>query len=53
MDAVTGQMRPGQALADRVGRMMNRDAMFDIGADTVGLLIPWWQHRRQGRQARD
>ncbi len=40
LDAVTGQMRPGQALADRVGKMMNREALFDIGADTVGLLVP-------------
>ena len=30
----------GQALAARVTKMMNRDALFDIGADTVGLLVP-------------
>jgi len=40
LDAVTGLMRPGQALAARVTKMMNRDALFDIGADTVGLLVP-------------
>jgi hypothetical protein len=40
LDAITGQMRPGQALADRVTKMVNRDALFDIGADTVGLLVP-------------
>jgi len=40
LDAVTGQLRPGQALADRVTKMMNREALFDIGADTVGLLVP-------------
>jgi hypothetical protein len=40
LDAVTGQMRPGQALADRVGKMMNREALFDIGADTIGLIVP-------------
>ena len=40
LDAVSGQLRPGQAFADRVGKMMNRDALFDIGADTVGLLVP-------------
>jgi hypothetical protein len=40
LDAVTGQMRQGQALASRVTKMINRDAMFDIGADTVGLLVP-------------
>lgn len=40
LDAVTGLMRPGQALAARVSKMVNRDALFDIGADTVGLLVP-------------
>lgn len=40
LDAVTGEMRQGQALASRVTKMMNRDALFDIGADTVGLLVP-------------
>ena len=40
LDAVTGQMRPGQALVARVTKMVNRDALFDIGADTVGLLVP-------------
>ncbi len=40
LDAVTGEMRQGQALASRVSKMMNRDALFDIGADTVGLLVP-------------
>jgi hypothetical protein len=40
LDAITGQVRPGQALAARVTKMINRDALFDIGADTVGLLVP-------------
>lgn len=40
LDAVTGQMRQGQALMARMSRMVNRDTMFDIGADTVGLLVP-------------
>jgi hypothetical protein len=40
LDAISGQLRPGQALVDRVSKMMNRDALFDIGADTVGLLVP-------------
>ena len=40
LDAVTGQLRQGQALMQRMSRMVNRDAMFDIGADTVGLLVP-------------
>lgn len=40
LDAVTGQMRPAQALVARVSKMMNRDALFDIGADTIGLIVP-------------
>ena len=40
LDAVSGQLRPGQALVARVSKMVNRDALFDIGADTVGLLVP-------------
>lgn len=40
IDAVTGQMRQGQALMSKVQRVVTRDALFDIGADTVGLLVP-------------
>jgi hypothetical protein len=40
IDAVTGQLRPGQALMAKVQRVVTRDALFDIGADTVGLLVP-------------
>ena len=40
LDAVTGQMRPGEALMPKLTRMVTRDALFDIGADTVGLLVP-------------
>jgi hypothetical protein len=40
IDAVSGQMRPGQALMAKVQRVVTRDALFDIGADTVGLLVP-------------
>lgn len=40
LDAVTGQVRPGQALFVRVSKMVNRDTLFDIGADTVGLVVP-------------
>jgi hypothetical protein len=40
LDALTGQLRPGQALMQRVSRLASKDAMFDIGADTVGLLVP-------------
>lgn len=40
IDGITGQSRPGQALIARVAGMVNRDALFDIGADTVGMLVP-------------
>jgi hypothetical protein len=40
IDAVTGQMRQGQALLAKVQRAVNRDVLFDIGADTVSLLVP-------------
>jgi hypothetical protein len=40
LDGVTGETRPGQALFVRVSKMVNRDTLFDLGADSVGLLIP-------------
>jgi hypothetical protein len=40
IDALTGQMRQGQALMAKVQRMVTRDSLFDIGADTVSLLVP-------------
>lgn len=40
LDAVSGQIRPAEALLPRLSRMVTRDSMFDIGADTVGLLVP-------------
>ena len=40
LDAVTGQLRNSQALMSRVTKMVSRDSLFDIGADTVGLLVP-------------
>jgi hypothetical protein len=39
-DAVTGQMRQAASLATNIGRVVTKDALFDIGADTVGLLVP-------------
>jgi hypothetical protein len=33
-------MRQGQALLPQLKGMMTRDVLFDIGADTAGLLIP-------------
>jgi hypothetical protein len=40
LDAVTGEMRNSQALMARLSRTVTRDSLFDIGADTVGLLVP-------------
>jgi hypothetical protein len=40
LDAITGQIRQGEQLMPRLTRMVSRDALFDIGADTVGLLVP-------------
>jgi hypothetical protein len=40
LDAVTGEMRNSQALMARLSRTVTRESLFDIGADTVGLLVP-------------
>jgi hypothetical protein len=40
LDAITGQLKAGEALMPKLTRMVTRDALFDIGADTVGLLVP-------------
>ena len=40
IDAVTGAVRQGGSLLPQLGRVITRDALFDIGADTVGLLVP-------------
>jgi hypothetical protein len=40
IDAVTGTLRAGGSMLPQLGRMITRDALFDIGADTVGLLVP-------------
>ena len=40
MDAVTGELRNSQALMARLSQTVTRDSLFDIGADTVGLLVP-------------
>jgi len=40
IDAVTGAVRAGGSLLPHLGRVISRDALFDIGADTVGLLVP-------------
>jgi hypothetical protein len=40
LDAISGEMRSSQALMARLSRSVSRDQLFDIGADTVGLLVP-------------
>ncbi len=40
LDPITGEMRNSQALMARLSRSVTRDSLFDIGADTVGLLVP-------------
>jgi hypothetical protein len=40
IDAVTGAIRQGGSLLPQLTRMVSRDALFDIGADTIGLLVP-------------
>jgi hypothetical protein len=40
IDAATGIYRQGGSLLPQLGRVITRDALFDIGADTIGLLIP-------------
>ncbi len=39
-DGVTGEMRNARALLQKMNIPISRDALFDIGADTVGMLIP-------------
>jgi hypothetical protein len=40
IDAVTGVIRPGGSLLPQLSKVITRDALFDIGADTIGLLVP-------------
>jgi hypothetical protein len=40
IDAVTGAIKAGGSLLPHLGKVITRDALFDIGADTVGLLVP-------------
>lgn len=40
IDAVTGQTRAGKALVSQIKGALNRDLLFDVGADTVGLFVP-------------
>ena len=40
IDALTGQVRQAASLTSHMTRLISRDALFDIGADTIGLLVP-------------
>lgn len=42
IDAVTGQARTSSSLKARLdlSKVITRDALFDLGADTVGMLVP-------------
>jgi hypothetical protein len=40
IDSVTGQVKQGKALVGHIKGMLNRDVLFDVGADTVGLFVP-------------
>ena len=40
IDGVTGEMRNANALLPKVGIPITRDALFDIGADTIGMIVP-------------
>ena len=39
-DAVTGEMRNAKALRPSLNINISRDALFDIGADTIGMIVP-------------
>jgi hypothetical protein len=40
VDGLTGEARTATALKLQISRHVSREALFDIGADTVGLLVP-------------
>lgn len=40
VDALTGQLRQAASLTSHMTKLISRDALFDIGADTIGLLVP-------------
>ena len=40
-DGLTGEVsREGEALRQQIGEVFNRDVLFDVGADVVGMLVP-------------
>lgn len=40
LDGISGQTKQAASLAPTLRRMVSKDVLFDIGADTAGLLIP-------------
>ncbi|MCJ7712216.1 MAG: hypothetical protein MUQ32_15450, partial [Chloroflexi bacterium] len=40
IDAISGEAKTAASLKLQITRRVSRDALFDIGADTVGLLVP-------------
>lgn len=40
VDSITGNTQSGKAMMTQVKGMLNRDLLFDIGADTIGLFVP-------------
>ena len=39
-DGVTGEMRNAKSLRPALNLNITRDALFDIGADTIGMIVP-------------
>jgi hypothetical protein len=40
IDGISGEARTGGSLMPSLTKIVSRDALFDIGADTVGMLVP-------------
>ena len=40
IDSITGDAKAGKGMMTQVKGMLNRDLLFDIGADTVGIFVP-------------
>ena len=40
VDAITGEVKTATSLKMQISRHVSKDAIFDIGADTIGMLIP-------------
>lgn len=40
VDGLTGETKVATSLKLQINRRVSRDAMFDIGADTIGMIVP-------------